>query len=129
MKEIFNNFKLYFPSIAKEVIEYHESDNEVIARLKSNEMIEYNDLTHSIRNLPKDSTNMTEMECRHEFGKRLQNLLMHKRITQKGLSQMTGISEVLISNYINGKTTPSFYNADKITKALNCSMDVFRYVD
>lgn len=129
MKEIFNNFKLYFPSIAKEVIEYRESENEVVAKLKSNETIMYNDLTHSVRNLPKDSANMTEIEFRHEFGKRLQNLLIRKGISQKDLSRMTGISRVLISNYINEKTTPSFYNVDRITKALNCSIDVFRYVD
>jgi transcriptional regulator with XRE-family HTH domain len=70
---------------------------------------------------------MTEDQCRTEFGKRLIRRMYDKRMSQKELSSETGISEQMLSRYINGKSTPSFYIVDKIAKVLNCSTDEFRY--
>ena len=50
-----------------------------------------------------------------------------KGITQSELSNCTDIPQYLISDYIRGKRTPSFYNVDKIAKALDCSVDELRY--
>ena len=38
------------------------------------------------------------------------------------LSYKTGISTVTLSKYMNGKTTPSTYNIQKIAQALRCSV-------
>ena len=70
---------------------------------------------------------MSEQQCREEFSIRLKRLMYRQGVTQKELSEETGISEMTISNYMNGKRTPSFYNVDKISKALKCSIDIFRY--
>ena len=46
-----------------------------------------------------------------------------KCIGQEALSEITGISKVTISGYVNGKSLPSLYNADRIAEALSISID------
>ena len=72
--------------------------------------------------------NMSEEECKNEFGTRLKRLIYYKGFTQEDLSNATGISKTMINGYITGKINPSFYKVDKICKALGCSMDRLRFV-
>ena len=64
-----------------------------------------------------------------QFGISLKRLMWMKGITQTELSNMTGISNAVLSHYVNGKTCPSLFNADKISKALDCSIEELRYFD
>lgn len=72
---------------------------------------------------------MSEFECRTEYGKRLSSIMKAQGINQKELAEMTGVTPISINNYITGKSGPSWYNADKIARALNVSMEEFRYLE
>lgn len=125
---IYDNLQMYFPFVINEADRIVENGNwELIAYLKDGTVFSYNDYLKTLRKLPNDSKNMTETECRNEFGIRLKRFMERKGITQLELSNMTGISAPMICKYITGKASPSFYNVDKIAKALNCSIEEFRY--
>ena len=122
------NLKDYFPSIARDAVEYEECGPwELRVIVSSGASYSYDDMHKTIRRLPRDRNNMTEDEFRNEFGIRLRKYIERKHISQAELSDRTGISEVCISKYINGTRTPSFYMADKIARALDCSTEEFRY--
>lgn len=101
---------------------------EVLVTLHNGDRYIYNDLDHGVRRMPRDPNNMTEDECLREFGWRLYNIMRIKGITQADLADMTGIPQSRISNYVNGRTSPGFYNVDKMAKALGCSVDELRYL-
>lgn len=126
-----HDFQIYFPSVAAMIDSYHYREDffEVVAKLNDGSTVVFDHLDKTIRNLPKDSNAMSEEECRRELGLSLRKLMFIKGIAQKDLSETTGISEHMISNYIRGKSTPSFYTIDKIAKALGCSTDALRYID
>ena len=125
---IIDNAKLYFPLLVERGAEFCEVGNfELIIRMNNGDKFLYDDLDRSIRQLPKDSLNMTEEECKREFGMRLYKVMERKRVTQKELAELTGIHQSLISRYITGASEPSFYKVDKIAKALCCSTDDLRY--
>lgn len=65
---------------------------------------------------------------RREFGRRLKTLLELRGMTQNELSEETGISQVSISKYLNGKSDPSLLNVLKIARALDCSLDDLTYM-
>ena len=65
-------------------------------------------------------TNMSEDEWRMEYGRRLKSILRDRTIRQEQLADDLKLSRMMISKYINGKATPSAYNASRIAKALNC---------
>ena len=125
---LYENLSDYFPFVARDAIEYKEiGPFELMIRLNDGSVVMYDDSLRSIRNLPSRSDELTEEQCRREFGIRLHKLLKRKNITQNELSERTGISINCISKYITGRRTPSFYSVDKIAKALDCSADIFRY--
>lgn len=125
---LLTNFKKQFPCFADHAVEYHKKGPfELVVKLDDGHVISYYDTEQGIRRLPSDDTNLTEEECREEFGIRLCRIMYYKGVTQKELSELTGITQANISNYITGRQTPSFYKVDKIARALDCSIEELRY--
>jgi DNA-binding Xre family transcriptional regulator len=125
---IYNNLEMYFPFIARDAVDIKENGHWLTVKLIDGSSVIYDDIGKTIRNLPLDPNDLSKFECLNEFGSRLYKIMTYKRVTQVELSERTGISRPLLSNYINNKVMPSFYNVDKIAKALDCSIDDFRYV-
>lgn len=127
---IFENMQSYYPFLSERMVSYKTvGPYELIVRTNDGETILYDDVNHSIRRLPRDSNNMTEQEVSVEFRQRLRRLMTRQGVSQLELSELTGIPQSTISNYLTGKFLPGFYNMDKIAKALKCSIDEFRYTE
>lgn len=128
-KRLREDFARNFPMVMEEVIEMKEAGQfELIIKRADGSSWSYYSLTKTMRRLPSYATAMTEQEVRDEFSLRLNRLMRLKGITQKDLSDLTGISLYSISKYLNKKVTPSFYAVDRIAKALGCSIEEFRYI-
>ncbi|MDE5845702.1 MAG: helix-turn-helix domain-containing protein [Muribaculaceae bacterium] len=57
---------------------------------------------------------------------RLRDILKERRLTLKAFSEMSGISQPNLSNYINGNISPTLETIDKIAKSLNLDIqDLF----
>lgn len=69
--------------------------------------------------------------CTFEFQKkdmldRLRDILKERGLTLKAFSEMSGISQPNLSNYINGNISPTLDTLEKIAKALNVEIqDLF----
>lgn len=125
---IHRNLGMRFPFIVREAIEYRDGGGfDVIVTLRDGRVILYDDMEGTIRNLPRDINNLSEHECKREFGIRLKRLMYKKGITQSELSERTGIAQTMISSYLTGRNVPSFYKVDRIARALGCSVDDLRY--
>lgn len=127
MSSTYENFKLYFPFIFKEAVDMQEGCGEIVVKLRDGTTMLYDDYDRTIRNLPESPDSMNEIQCKLEFGKRLNRKMFSRGLTQAMLSEKTGIPQAQLSSYITGRVSPSFYKADKIAKALGCSMDELRY--
>ena len=57
------------------------------------------------------------------FNENLKLLLLEKNMKQADLCRMTGIQTSLMSEYINGRKSPTIGNAILIADALNISLD------
>lgn len=128
-KRLYESFEFHFPLIAEQVVSYRDiSTYEIEVTLDDGGIFMYDELSNSIRKRPRDCDNMTEGECKKEFGLRLRSMMFRRNVDQLRLSELTGIPQPSISNYVNGKTSPTFYNLDKIARALKCSVDELRYI-
>lgn len=126
-RSIFEHMDMYWHNITSRAVAVEYSGYfEIVVTVEDGTRYLYNDLDEAIRRLP-DRDTMTEEECLREFGYRLSNIMRCKGFTQEILSEMTGISQARISNYIRGKVSPGFYIIDKIARALNCPVDDLRY--
>lgn len=125
---IYDNFKRYYPNVEERAVEYFEKGPyELIVRLDNGTMLSYDDLEKSTRVLPSDPNVMGEEQFRREFARRLRRQMYLKGVTQMQLANGADISEVSLSNYMTGKSTPSFFIVDKLAKVLKCHVDDLRY--
>lgn len=125
----FSDFERRYPATVAKIEKILSQDiNYIRARLNDGAVVEYDVDECTLRRLPKDPNNLTEKEYRNELKYRLRKILYCKSISQKELAESSGIPQSTISKYINGETTPSSYAMDKIAKALDCSVDEFRYL-
>lgn len=130
MNHQYSSFKLHFPYIEEDVVEYHQlKTGELIIHLDDGVTIMYDDLDNTIRVLPEDPSKLSRYEFAREFGLRFRRMASYKGVTQFDLVILTGIQQSLLSDYMNGKKVPSFYNVDKIARALDCSVEEFRYTE
>lgn len=116
-------FKLDNPSIGRKIVRYYKSGPIwLIIELNDGRKILYDYLFDMPRYLPENSYDMTEEEFNIEFGLRLKSLMLNRRITQNQLAHMLGISQGLVSQYINGRRKADFYTIREIAKILRCSV-------
>ena len=116
---LYENFKLYFPSIEKGCISWKQTDLfELEIHNKDGTIDIYNDMNHSLG--PKIDTS-TDAGWRKEFARRLRKKIAMKGITQDNLSKLTGIGQPLLSLYTQGKSLPSAQKVSALAKALGCS--------
>ena len=118
----------YYPSLRKEIVEYEAiSDYELIVVLIEGGRFIFDSMDGTIRRLPSRSHAPNDEDYKREFGFRLKKMLYRKGMTMTELSAKTGITQPQISNYINGRNSPSFYKVEKIADVLGCSLDDLRY--
>lgn len=128
-KYIMHMIEVYHPDILQNCTEIIFKGDAATIKMKNGESLLYTSLGDGFRLLPYDSNNMTFDECKQEYSIRLKNIMYQKGISQIELAKNTNIQQSIISRYVSGATLPSFYNADKIAKALDCSLDDFRYIE
>lgn len=125
---LFQEFKRYAPArVVEHANEYFMNDYyELMIVLDNGERYLYDGLNQSFRYVvPYTEEEMTEERFRFEFALRLRRKALKAGLEQRELADLTGISTATLSSYVNGKSTPSFFNIRKIARALGCSSDDF----
>lgn len=125
---IIKEFEMHYPHFAREVEGYYDGMDpfEMIVKLKDGRFISYDICDKFVRFLASDDA-CDEETCKKEFGIRLRRRMMRMGFTQNTLSEVTGIPQPNISDYVNGKASPNFYNVAKLARVLECSIDDFRW--
>lgn len=129
MDEYMHQVYLYFPDLLGEVVHVREYVQFMLL-LETNTKYDYfyNITNNVLIPIPKDDKNLDKDSFRRIFGVLLRRALECSGLTQEELSEKTGIPQPNISDYLYGKHFPSFYQIDKMAKAMNCSVEDLRYV-
>lgn len=129
MDEYMHQVYLYFPDLLGEVVRVREYVQFMLL-LETNTKYDYfyNITNNVLIPIPKDDKNLDKESFRRIFGVLLRRSLECSGLTQEELSEKTGIPQPNISDYLYGKHFPSFYQIDKMAKAMNCSVEDLRYV-
>ena len=127
---VFNEFVDRYPELAEDMVDWYPSAQlEITVKLKDGNKYAYDWLSKNafLIHDPEGEEELVEEEWRKIFSKNLIHKLRNIGMSQDMLSYVTGISQVTISKYINGKATPSTYNVRKIAHALKCSINELMY--
>ena len=122
----YDEFRIYFPRIEKEVVKCtpRRDLEELILDMSDGSRYIYDAINNSLGTLTHeiDRNKMTEVDWYEEFAYVLKRKMYVEGISQKRLSEMTNISQAMISMYVTGRSIPSVYNAVLIAKALKCDV-------
>lgn len=128
-ENLLRNFEMIDPLSFSKMVKYEMPDSfTLIAFLDDGTKLLYDSLTNSTRRLKTDPREMTDEDMLTEFRYRLRHIMALRGFNQLRLAEETGISQVSISKYLNGKSDPSLLNLLKIARALDCSLDELRYI-
>lgn len=122
----FKNYLLYYPFQREHVVDWWPSGNyEINMRLDNGKVIFYNYLTGYSGPVERfdDISDIRLDEWKIRFAKRFKRALDEYNLTQKMLSERTGITEANLSLYSNGRAIPSAMTLSKLAKAIGCSAD------
>ena len=128
-REFAERLKLMYRPIFERAVEYEEvSPTEMIVKTDDGHVYLYDTWGDTIRHMPSDS-DMDKDRFATEVGERIRRIMDKRGITQEDLSESTGISQTMISRYILGKNIPGLHAADKISRALRCTVNdlLYRY--
>lgn len=121
--DIFEDYIERFISDRSKIKDYYlfDTDQIIVEHLDGNRYL-YDYMNKTLRALPNDE-DLSEEKWRYEFSQRLLKKMDLSGIGQDLLSQRTGLSRPMISYYIRGRSIPNIYNAEKIARALGCSVE------
>ena len=124
---MYRNLEYFRPDIFQRAVSIKKYNNwELILELDNGETVIYDDESRSVRKLPDDPSNLSDEELAKEFSIRLRNAIHRRRYTQEQFCNEIGITQAMLSRYLNGKAFPNFRVLDKMARVLDCSMDEFR---
>lgn len=101
---------------------YMFSETELVVVLKDGRSVLYDWMEGTYRFFVKTKCIDNEDAWRLEFARRLYKKMTARGMSQNTLAELSGISFITISKYMNGKSTPSLFNAEKLANALKCSV-------
>ena len=115
------------PDIYNNMIDWYSSNQgEITIKVEGGKKYAF-DFRHidSPTLIPSFEDSMEEMDediWRKNFSRRLRRRMEYIGVSQEWLSDKTGISQVTISKYLNGKSSPSGYSMERIARALGCTV-------
>lgn len=117
-------FTEYYNLNGREIINQIKTDHtEIVFELSDGSRILYDEINDKIipmREL-EEGEYISEKEWIREFSRRLNKMMKLRRISQKQLANMIGVTEHMISRYVNGKSVPKPYIIQLISRSLRCS--------
>ena len=122
----FKNYLLYFPFQGEHIIEWWPSGNyQITIQFDNGELFFYNNLTGYSGPVKRfdEVSEITLGEWKMRFAQRFMRALEEHNLTQRMLSERTGITESNLSLYSNGRAVPSAMTISKLAKAIGCSAD------
>lgn len=122
--DIFDDFCDYWRDVSEEIVDWSPSGtDEIIVRNENDMTWLYNYLDKTLRKIYKKSdADLSEEEWRYNFSVKLKRKMRAELMSNIELSNRTGISTIMISKYINCKSSPSAYNLQKIADALGTTI-------
>ena len=104
------------------------SQFDVLIKFTDGRIYIYDTYLNMFRYIKYKSKELSFQEFKFEFGRRLQELMERRHISQTYLADKLDTRQPMISRYINGSDWPSTYMTVKILDILNCTMDDLLFI-
>ena len=121
---IIDQFKMYFPNLYERGVDWWKSGPyHITVLLDDNSRVEFDSSENAIRWVSKIDHSTDNGILRKEIGRNIKKFITYRGIRQQDVCEKVGITQAMLSRYINGASMPGIDKLYNIASALNCTLD------
>ena len=127
---ILEQFRMYFPNLYDRTIDWWKSGPyHITVLLDNNDRVEFDSSDNTIRWIPKFDRSVDGDIFRKEIGRNIRKFIIYRGLRQQEVSEKVGITEAMLSRYINGTSMPRLDKLYDLARVLNCRVEDLLGVD
>lgn len=120
---ILNQFNMWFPSLYEQTVDWWKSGPyHITALLKDNSRVEFDSSDNTIRWITKIDYSTDNDTLRKEIGRNIRKFIEYRGCRQQDIADQAGITQAMLSRYINGTSMPGLDKIHNLAAALNCQI-------
>ena len=122
-EKMIKRFESRYPHFYDKAVDWWASGRVSIAiKLDDESVLDYNDFDNTIRWV-RVGEDADDEAIRSAFGCNLQKFINNCGMSKEEIAEKLGISRVMLSRYMHGKTMPSIDKGYQIAKLMKCSVE------
>lgn len=123
-ERMIEQFKMYFPSLYEQGVDWWKSGPyHITILLADNGRVEFDASENTIRWAPKIDRLTGKDILRKEIGRNICKFVTYRGLSQQDISEKLGVTEAMLSRYINGTSMPGIDKLYNLASILNCQID------
>lgn len=121
---ILEQFRMYYPDLYDQGVDWWKSGPyHITILLDDNSRVEFDSSENTIRWVPKIDHSVDNDILRKEIGRNIRKFIVYRGVRQQEVSEKVGITEAMMSRYINGTSMPGIDKLHNIARVLGCRID------
>ena len=121
---ILEQFRLYFPTLYDQTVDWWKSGPyHITVVLNDNSRAEFDSSDNTIRWVKKIDRSVDNDNFRKEIGRNIRKFIAYRGLRQQDVAESAGITEAMLSRYINGTSMPSIDKIHNLASVLNCQIN------
>lgn len=121
---ILEQFRMYFPDLYDQTVDWWKSGPyHITVLLKDNSRAEFDSSDNTIRWIPKIDHTVDNDILRKEIGRNIRKFIVYRGVRQQDVAEKIGVTEAMLSRYINGTSMPGIDKLHNIAAALDCQIN------
>lgn len=120
---ILEQFRMYFPDLYEQTVDWWKSGPyHITVLLKDNSRVEFDSSDNTIRWIPKIDHTVDNDILRKEIGRNIRKFIVYRGVLQQDVAEKIGVTEAMLSRYINGTSMPGIDKLHNIAAVLGCQI-------
>ena len=121
---ILEQFRMYFPDLYDQGVDWWKSGPyHITVLLDDNSRVEFDSSENTIRWVNAIDRSVDNDILRKEIGRNIRKFIVYRGIRQQDLAEKAGITQAMLSRYINGTSIPGIDKIHNIASVLGCHID------
>lgn len=117
-------FRMYFPDLYDQGVDWWKSGPyHITILLNGDDRVEFDSSENTIRWLPKIDRSVNNEILRKEIGRNIRKFIIYRGLRQQDVSEKMGITDAMLSRYINGTSLPGIDKLYNLASVLECRVD------
>lgn len=127
---ILEQFRTYFPDLYDKGTDWWKSGPyHITVVLNDGDRVEFDASENTIRWLREINRSLNNEDFRKEIGRNIRKFIVYRGMRQQDVSEQIGVTDAMLSRYINGTSMPGLDKLYKLANVLNCNITDLTGVD